>query len=457
MMMISGWFLNAGVAAVAVATVATTTAATAAAQQDMPAVRPLGAMEHESSMTVRSISEARALPGGRVLVNDIIDHRVLMFDSTLATATVIADSTASTANAYGSSPGGLIPYRGDSTLFVDPASLSMLVLDANGKVARVLAVPRPNEAIFLIGGPFGEPGFDPLGRLVYRGGELIVGRPPAGARAKDFTPQFPDSAPIVRLSLATRAEDTVAFFKLPPTKMSITRTDNGFSASTIINPMPIVDSWALLSDGTVAVVRGHDFHIDWYRPDGTHSSSAKIPFDWQRLTDSLKTVVLDSTKDAMEKLRAARQVALDSTRKLTAGANGTQRVVGDAGAGLGGGGNVVISMRSSSDGGTPPRRGGNAAPPLLTLKFVEPYELPDYRPAFAMGAARSDADGNIWIRTSDAKDGAPIYDIVNGQGTLVDRVELPRFRTIAGFGPGVAYMAVSDSSGGVHLERARIK
>ena len=182
-----------------------------------------------------------------------------------------------------------------------------------------MAVPRPNEAMFLIGGPFGDPGFDPGGHLVYRGGELIISRPPRGGDIRSFTPEFPDSAPIVRLNIATRAEDTVAFFKLAPTKMSITRTENGFSASTIINPMPMVDAWALLSDGTVAVVRGRDFHIDWYHPDGSHSSSVKIPFDWQRLTDSLKVVVLDSAKDMMEKMRATRIAALDSTRKLTSG------------------------------------------------------------------------------------------------------------------------------------------
>ena len=38
-----------------------------------------------------------------------------------------------------------------------------------------------------------------------------------------------------------------------------------------------------------------------------------------------------------------------------------------------------------------------------------------------------------------------------------DRVQLPPFRTIAGFAPGIVYMAVKDSTGVVHLERARVK
>jgi len=451
--MIMRYALRVGLATAALAT-------TAAAQQGLPPARPLGPIEHESSMSLRSISEARSLPGGRVLVNDIVDHRVMLFDSTLTTATAVADTTAATANAYGNRPGGLIAYHADSTLFVDPASLSMLVIDGAGKIGRVMAVPRPDEAMFLIGGPFGEPGFDPKGRLVYRGGQLLMTAPPRGADLKTFAPQFPDSAPIVRLNIATRAEDTVAFFKLAPTKMSITRTDNGFSAQSVVNPMPVVDSWTLLSDGTVAVVRGSDFHVDYYHLDGTHTSATKVPFNWQRLTDSLKAAVLDSAKNAMEKARATRQAALDSTRKLTGDASkGHQQVIGDPSAGLGGGGTMVFSVRTGGpDGGTPPTRGGSStAITLPPFKFVEPYELPDYRPAFGSAAAKSDADGNLWIRTTDSNQGAPIYDIVNGEGAVIDRVQLPPFRTIAGFGKGIVYMGVADSTGAIHLEQARIK
>lgn len=434
-------------------------AATGSAQESLPPVRPIGPIEHVSGMALKSAASVRELTGRRVLVNDIVDHRVLLFDSTFVGVSVIADSTASTANAYGNRPGGLIPYQGDSTLFVDPASLSMLVLDANAQVARVMAVPRPNEAAFLIGGPFGDPGFDRLGHLVYRGAENRPLGAPAGVDLKTYVPQFPDSAPIVRLNVANRAEDTVAFFKLPPTKLSVTRTDNGFTATSIVNPLPIVDNWVLLPNGTVAVVRGRDFHIDWYQPDGTHSSSDKVPFEWQRLTDSLKAFVLDSAKQVMEKQREERMAILDSTRKLT-GVKGQQMIApGDQGAGGAGGGNVVVMMRvGGGDGGAaPPRRGATSMPTIPPLTFVQPHELPDYRPAFGAGATKCDAQGNLWIRTSEAKDGRPVYDVVNDKGTLVDRVQLPPFRTIAGFAPGVVYLAVTDAAGAVHLERARLK
>lgn len=434
----------------------------AGAQQAMPPIRPLGPIEHVSTVTMKAVSAVRELSGRRVLVNDIVDHRVLLFDSTLAHATAIADSTASTANAYGNMPGGLIPYRGDSTLFIDPASLSMLVLDDSGKVARVMAVPRPNDAIFLIGGPFGTSGFDPQGRLVFRGNTFALRAPPkSGPDGEIALPQFPDSAPIVRVALATRAEDTVAFFRIPDTKLTVKKTDNGISATAIINPLPVVDDWSLLPDGTVAVVRGRDFHIDWYHPDGTHTSTPKIPFDWQRLTDSSKAAVIDSARTVMEKVREERMAAMDSTRKLTSGAGGSPARAGADAMASGMVGAMTMVIRTDGPGGRgamPPTRGEtNPRITMPPLQFVPPYALPDYRPAFTTGATRCDMQGNLWIRTSQSADGRPVYDVVSEQGVLVDRVQLPAFRTIAGFGPGVVYMGVADSTGAIHLERARIR
>jgi hypothetical protein len=63
----------------------------------------------------------------------------------------------------------------------------------------------------------------------------------------------------------------------------------------------------------------------------------------------------------------------------------------------------------------------------------------------------------LWIRTNKMVDGRPVYDVVNRGGQVTDRLQLPLNRTIAGFGPGVVYMAVRDSIGGTHLERARIR
>ena len=66
--------------------------------------------------------------------------------SALGTSAIIADSVAGAANSYGTRPGGLIAYLGDSTLFIDPAGLSMFVIDPKGAIARVASVPRSQDA-----------------------------------------------------------------------------------------------------------------------------------------------------------------------------------------------------------------------------------------------------------------------------------------------------------------------
>ena len=123
-----------------------------------------------------------------MIVNDNTGRRVLMFDSLLKVVAIITDSTGTSGNTYSSRLGGIMAYRGDSTLFVDPASLSMLVIDPVGAVRRTMAVPRPNEVQNLIGGPFGTPGFDAAGRLIFRSAnssaltkQRRTGRDPAAA------------------------------------------------------------------------------------------------------------------------------------------------------------------------------------------------------------------------------------------------------------------------------------
>ena len=82
--------------------------------------------------------------------------------------------------------------------------------------------------------------------------------------------------------------------------------------------------------------------------------------------------------------------------------------------------------------------------------------MPDYRPAFKQSAARGDADGNLWIRTSKMVNGGAVYDVINGRGVLIDRIAVPPGRVIAGFGPGgVVYMGVLDGTV-ARLERARV-
>jgi hypothetical protein len=414
--------------------------------QSLPPIRQLGPVTAVAKEPLGAVSSIRHLPDGRVLVNDILGRRVVMFDSSLATVTVIADTTSATANAYGPQPGGLIAYRGDSTLFVDPASLSMLLIDPNGKIVRVMSAPRANDVGFLVGGPFGNPGFDAKGRLVYRAPSRFAAmraqRTSSGNRLPEF-PTPPDSAALVRFDLATRKVDTVTFFKTPKFNLNVTRSsEGGVRVTSTTNPLPQGDDWALLSDGTIALVRTKDYHVDWLDPEGTMTASPKIPFQWERLTDEAKVAFIDSAKVAIEKARASGQFGRDGAQQVM-----MRPAVEGAAAGA----------RRAGSAGDAPRSGSAPGGPLPPLTMISPSELPDYKPAFLPGSTRADAEGNLWIRTSQNVNGIPVYNVINRKGELIDRVQLPQNRVLAGFGPGgVVYLAVRDGST-AHLEKARVK
>jgi sugar lactone lactonase YvrE len=90
---------------------------------------------------------------------------------------------------------------------------------------------------------------------------------------------------------------------------------------------------------------------------------------------------------------------------------------------------------------------------------LHPRYLPDFRPPFATGSVRADLDGNLWIRTNQARrvPGGPIYDIVSREGKLVDRLQLPPGYQLIGFGRGKVVFVTMRDREGTHLARVRLR
>jgi len=277
-------------------------AAAAAATTVGPPMRRISTASAVSTEQLGSILSVRELPDGRVLVNDGTRRRLLLMDTTLTTVKVVLDSLAEYANTYGIRPGAMIPYRADSTLFIDPASLAMLVLDPAGEIARVRSVPRVQE-VFQFGNPTnlsqGVPATDAKGRLVYtRWAESAAPLKPPPRGVPYFPPQ-PDSAFVVAIDLDSRKVDTLGAIRIPRFGMTVRMSPTGgFNFIEQTNPLPSQDEFAVLSDGAVAFVRSIDYRIDYLTADGTRSSSPKLPYDWQPVNDSLKRRIVDSVKTA---------------------------------------------------------------------------------------------------------------------------------------------------------------
>jgi hypothetical protein len=111
----------------------------------------------------------------------------------------------------------------------------------------------------------------------------------------------------------------------------------------------------------------------------------------------------------------------------------------------------TTTVTAGGPGGNP---FGGRMPPVT---LVAPTELPDYKPPFTGGATRVDAEGNLWIRTSQNVKALPVYNVVNRKGELIDRVQLPAGRVIAGFGAGGSvYLAYRDGDT-VRLDKVSVR
>jgi hypothetical protein len=209
----------------------------------------------------------------------------------------------------------------------------------------------------------------------------------------------PDTFPVIRASFETRTADTIAIVSMPTGSIpSATIVEGRITMTTVRQPLPVTDVWVALRDGTLAIVRGADYHIDWVSPEGVRSSSPKMPFDWRRISDDEKAKIIDSVTRVNAPLNAR-----------------------------------ADTLASRAGASTIIQRYG----------VVPPEKFPDYYPPVRDGGIGVDSEDNIWIlpRTSAGARGGLLYDIVNRKGEVFERVQLPPDCALAGFAPGrVVYL-----------------
>jgi hypothetical protein len=387
-------------------------------------IRTLAPSTAVSKDSVGPVLAVRALSNGNVLVNDDAGRRVVLFDANLGQSKVVIDTIGGTgpdAPMKVALPAStLIRYLGDSSLYADRLGNALLVLDVNGKLARVMSVPRPGDVTWLAGGTGGHPAFDRKGRLVYRG--LYRQQPLKVDPARPWLPSIPvlaDSAPIVRADLDARTADTIATLK---TNLGISfdklefDKDGNVTIWEWADPFDVDDQWAMLSDGTIAILSVHDYHIEWLDPDGAHRSSPKMPFDWKKLTEADQQRMIDSLRPQLDQLN---------------GSIGPRTINTPSG----------------------PRRARQQ------FEFLPLNKLSDFEQPIESGAVKADLDGRLWIlpKTSLSAKGGLLYDVINRKGEIVERVQFPMGYVLGGFGEHEVLYVVHINGKKGTLEQTTVK
>jgi hypothetical protein len=393
-------------------------------------VRKIGPTVRTSTVTFGGVQHVRRLSDGRLLVNDPSRRQVLLLDSTLSSASVVIDSVGGRDNSYGLRSGGLIPYRGDSTFFVDPTSSTLLLIDGGGKIARVMSMPT--NAVSYLSSPnsYGHPGFSESFGLVFRMGSSSFRYPsvPPPEGAPEVVIKYEDSVAVVGMKLSTRKGDTLV--KYGTGQQMVARISyNNFERDESDELFAPSNDWALAADGSIALLSGREYRLRWVNTDGTRSESRRIPFRWDHNPDEEKQRIADS-------INTQRQRQYDDR--------------------------VARNQRQADS----LKAAGRPVPSHLTRPLTKPdvvqmTDIPDYFPAYERqsNSMRADADTNIWIRPRPPRSqrGGTVYDIVNRRGELIDKVELPSGRTLIGFGPGGIVYLLARDAGSVKIEQVRFK
>lgn len=405
--------------------------------QTMVRVRTLSRPEATTLLPFGAVESVRAMNRGKVLVNDSTKRQLVLLDSTFGAFSVVLDSASTAGLRYGSTGAALVPYLADSTLFRDVSTQQYFVIDPSGEIASRFQKSIP--------GALGISTITPKG-FDLDGNAIMPGLPPFNMRPSNETLMMSDK-PILRANFAAQRYEQLTRIKAAPMQaMSFSSGADGTRrVKRTVNPLSIADDWMVLSDGTVAVVRVNDYRVEMFDANGKRLSSTKLSYEKRRLTDNDKRQLIDSAEAAFkqqlvdpassENANAAfvaqlGSISRDSMQKMIKKGNGS----------------FTVTPKSSNS-------------PESEFSSVPLKEISDYLPPFQIGELRADLDANLWIATNNASDvsaGEIMYDVVNKEGTLTNRVRVPAGRTIVGFGhDGAIYLKYKKADHEWMLERVR--
>jgi len=378
----------------------------AAAQRPLVLAKP----DAEYAEPFSQLAAIRELRDGRVIATDVRDKVVQLID--LRTGNAVKVGREGQGPGEYALPQTLVALPGDTTALYDPLNTRYVIILPDGKPGgefRLEEAPTPGpggRGGMRLGGA-NPRGTDTRGRIFYEGRALSF--------SDQGAPMVADTAPILRYDRATKKSDTLAWVHLPPNNVRV----SGGRGNTMVmmggQPFAPRDEWAPLPDGGVAIARVADYHVDLFAANGTRRASGP----------PVRFTPIAVTEADKEEYRNARKSAIGMTVRVD-GANVTR-----------GAGPV-----------------GNAP------QIPEP-EWPATKPPFvsqgALPGAWARPNGELWVlRSRRAGDQTPVYDVFDGNGRMIGRVQFPVRTRLIGFGNATVYAVRVDEDDLQYLQRYRL-
>ena len=203
-------------------------------------------------------------------------------------------------------------------------------------------------------------------------------------------------AELIRLDPAKQTEEVVAKLMIPKTRRISSEGGLEITRGTVGDPG---DGWAVLPDGRIAIVHGAPYRVEWVTADGRSTSGPVIAHEPVPFTKEDRDLFNQSAPSAG---------------------------VGAAGSG---------SRANTAD---------------MDRKFAE------FKPPFSPQDVTASPSGRIWVKRSRPFGAATvIYDVFDGAGNRVDRVDFPKDSRVVGFGAGSVYVR-EGSDKNVQLRKYKV-
>ena len=343
-----------------------------------------------------AIQSVREMPDGSVLVADPLGGALYSVDFDAGTRTQIGTE--------GQGPG---EYRQPDATWAIPGDSTLLIDLGNGRMTAM----GPDLS-------FGET--SPLSAGDPRSGLLIAipqavdddGLLYARSMGGGMGMEPPDSGAVLRIERGSLALDTAAMFKLEDRTITRSGGPNNQNVSMSQVPLSPEDAWGVAGDGSVAVARSSDYHIDWFGSDGSITAGSPKAYD----PVSIGTAVKE------EWARAQSQT--------------------------GGGLSVQVMMNNGQMETSFGRGGGRGGDDDL-----DQYDWPETKPPFYGGRLVVDAANRVWVRRHVGAGEDATYDLFDRSGEFVATYKLANNKRVIGFGASSVYVVSFDEFDLNYLER----